>query len=375
MGAPAAVEAPRLRSPKSESIMFLKSLTLAGAASLALLIPAAQAAQSCPRNQTFPAAEWQTATPAAAGWSTAEVEAALARAKRSWSSGVLIAGGRVIGQFGDVGAPYETRSMRKSFLNAVAGQLEAEGRLDLSATLASLGIDDVTPLTDTEKTATVEQLMSSRAGVYLVGAYTVPGDIDDMPARGSHRPGEAFFYSNWAFNALGTAVEKAGGASIFEMFDRRIARPIGLQDFVVARDGTYRREDVSRHRAYLFDMSSRDRARFGLLYGRGGCWNGQRLLSADWIARSTAPISVEPGPDYGLNWWSEEAPQESGLKQRVFMARGFINQYILVAPEIDAVLVLSVDMKNGRQLMAQGFKPPTTDDWNEVRAMVLAARN
>lgn len=298
----------------------------------------------------------------------------MARAKRSWSSGVLVAGGRVIGQFGDVAAPYETRSMRKSFLNAVAGQLEAEGRLDLGATLASLGIDDDPPLTEVEKTATVEHLMQSRAGVYLVGAYTVPGDIDDIPPRGTHRPGEAFFYSNWAFNALGTAVEKAGGASIFELFDRRVARPIGMQDFVAARDGTYRREDVSRHPAYLFDMSSRDRARFGLLYARDGCWNGKRLLAADWIARSTAPISVNAeGPDYGLNWWSEAPPQGSGLTQRLFMARGFIAQYILVVPEIDAVLVLSVDMKNGRQLMAQGFKPPGEADWEAVRDMVLAA--
>ena len=39
---------------------------------------------------------------------------------------------------------------------------------------------------------------------------TVPGDIDDIPPRGTHRPGEAFFYSNWAFNALGTAVERGG---------------------------------------------------------------------------------------------------------------------------------------------------------------------
>lgn len=354
--------------------MTFRTLVLAGAAALALAVPSARAAsQACPRDQPVPAAQWQTIDSSAQGWNRIALDAALARASKSWSSGMLVHRGRVIGQWGDVAAPYETRSMRKSFLNAVAGQLVAEGKLDLSASLASLGVDDVTPLTEVEKTATVEQLMASRAGVYLLGAYTVPGDADDIPARGSHRPGEAFFYSNWAFNALGTVVEKAGGGTIFEMFERRIAKPIGMQDFVAARDGTYRREEVSRHPAYLFDMSSRDRARFGLLYARGGCWGGKRLLSADWIARSTAPISVDPdGPDYGLNWWSEEAP--AGLTQRVFMARGFIHQYILAVPEIDAVLVLSVDMKNGRQLMAQGFKPPTEADYAAVRDAVLAAR-
>lgn len=356
------------------SLMSFKSIALAGAAALAFAVPPAEAAsQRCPRDQTFPAADWQAADPASLGWNRPALEAAMTRASKSWSSGMLVHRGRVIGQFGDVSAPYETRSMRKSFLNAVAGQLEAEGKLDLAATLGALQIDEVTPLTDIEKTATVAHLMQSRAGIYLQGAYTVPGDIDDIPPRGSHRPGEAYFYSNWAFNALGTVVEKAGGASIFALFDKRVAKPLRMQDFVVARDGTYRREDVSRHAAYLFDMSSRDRARFGLLYGRGGCWNGRRLLPADWIARSTAPISVEAnGPDYGLNWWSEEAPQ--GLTQRVFMARGFIHQYILVVPEIDAVLVLSVDMKNGRQLMAQGLKPPTEADYRAVRDAVLAAR-
>ena len=44
----------------------------------------------------------------------------------------------------------------------------------------------------------------------------------------------------------------------------------------------------SEQRAYVFMVSTRDLARFGLLYLSGGRWRGERVVPAGWIERSTS---------------------------------------------------------------------------------------
>lgn len=347
-------------------------------AASALLAPSAAASRACSADmaaRTYPGRDWSSALPAAAGWSAAGLDAAWARAAGKFSAGIVVHRGRIVAQFGDVAAPYETRSMRKAFLSAIIGQLVAERKVRLDSTLAELGIDDITPLTETEKSATIRHLLTARSGIYLPAAYVVPGDADDVPARGTHRPGEAFYYWNWGFNALGGVIEKITGKSVFALFEKRIARPLGLQDFNRGRDTRYVIEPVSRYPAYLFNISTRDRARIGLLYLNQGCWRGRQLVSPAWVRDSIAPVTDQSNDfDYGYLWWSDDPPAGSGLTRRMFMARGFANQYIIGIPEIDTVFVLSVDMSNPQEKMRQGLRPPTRKDYRDVFDLVLKAR-
>ena len=67
--------------------------------------------------------------------------------------------------------------------------LPHEGRIDLSATLESLGIDDNEPsLTAIEKKATLRDLIEARSGVYHSALYETPGMKAARPQRGSHAP-------------------------------------------------------------------------------------------------------------------------------------------------------------------------------------------
>ena len=326
-------------------------------------------------ERTYPGEAWARISPAAAGWSEEGLKAAWARANGKFSAGMLIHRGRIIGEFGDTAAPYETRSMRKAFLNIVIGQLVAEKKVRLDSTLGELGIDDHTPLTDLEKSATVRDLLTSRSGIYLPAAYVVPGDADDMPKRGTHKPGEAFYYWNWGFNALGGVITKVTGKDLFELIETRLARPLGFQDFDRARDTKYRAEPVSKYPAYLIDLSTRDRARVGLLYLNQGCWRGKQLVSPAWVSDSIAAHTAQDNDfDYGYLWWSTEPPPGSGLTQRIFMARGFANQYVLGIPELDTLLLLSVDMSNPEEKMRLGLRPPRRSDFEAVFNQVLQAR-
>jgi CubicO group peptidase (beta-lactamase class C family) len=179
---------------------------------------------------------------------------------------------RVIYEAGDVSAVINCRSIRKSLLNVVVGRAVAARQLDLDATLAELGIDDaVEPgLTASERRARVRDLLTCRSGVYHPANHAGgPAAFATLPRRGSHRPGEWFYYNNWDFNALGTIVNQALGRSLFDEFAEVIAQPAGMEDFDPAQQ-RYARQPYSEHATYSFRISTRDLARFGQLYLRGG---------------------------------------------------------------------------------------------------------
>jgi CubicO group peptidase (beta-lactamase class C family) len=99
-------------------------------------------------------------------------------------------------------------------------------------------------------------------------------------------------------------------------------------------------------------MTARDMARFGLLFARGGQWQGRRILPEAWVKESTTSYSVSKSTSgqvrggYGYLWWTEfEGHQLEGvdLPKGCFTARGAGGHYILVVPTWDLVVVHRVD--------------------------------
>ena len=139
------------------------------------------------------------------------------------------------------------------------------------------------------------------------------------PPRGSHAPGEFFLYNNWDFNTLGGIFEKITGENIFQALDRRIAQPIGMQDFV-ASDGWYMSDPDSQFPAYHLSMTARDMARFGYSI-RKGQWKGRQIVPAAWVTRmydghftGQAETYHVPVGGYGLLWWvGEQVSLPSGM--------------------------------------------------------------
>jgi len=338
----------KLQLAAAASALLLAALVALGAAFAATPDPAFAAAPvaACPAAE-YPGAAWKRGDPARQGWDAAGLERARRLAEEShYAAGVLVHRGRIIWKFGDLDRPYETRSIRKSLYNALIGQLVGEQRLDLDATLAELGIDDVNPpLTARERSATLRDLLMSRSGVYHDAAHMTRGDFDERPARGAKAPGAHFWYNNWDFNTVAVIAERALGEDLFAAFGRRVAEPIGMQDFDPSHGRRHYNRKVSRHPAYLFDMSARDRARFGWLYLKDGCWDGKQVVPADWVRTSTSPLtdrSASGSPDYGYLWWSQGGVGD--MQGRLIMARGNPHQYITLIPEGDAVLVMVNDM-------------------------------
>ena len=79
------------------------------------------------------------------------------------------------------------------------------------------------------------------------------------------------------------------------------------------------------------DLTPRDFARFGWLFANDGMWNGQRILSSDWVryaAKSSATTT-----EYGSHWWKLEPDTLSAL--------GIYGQAIVVNKKLETVVVVN----------------------------------
>lgn len=323
-------------------------------------------------DTALPSADWQRID---TGWDAKILEEAWASAASIQSAAVLvIEGGRIAASWGDIERRYMCHSIRKSFLSALYGiQIEA-GRISRGLTLAELGIDDKEGLSGREKAASLVDLLSARSGIYHPSVYESPWMRSIKELRHSHAPGTFWCYNNWDFNVLGTIYEKLIGRSLFEDFRDLIAKPIGMQDFRYddeRKDGEYVGNNETNHPAYPFRMSSRDMARFGLLFLRDGRWGDKQIIPRRWVKESTAPISEAGNAGaYGYMWWVARAGIHIPgviLPDGSYSARGAGGHKMIVIPKHDIVLVHRVDTDvKGREVKTHQFAP--------LIDLVLAAR-
>jgi CubicO group peptidase (beta-lactamase class C family) len=308
-------------------------------------------------DPVWPSSHWATVDdPATLGWSVEKLRKAEEYTQAYNATGVMIVqDGKAVASWGEVSHKANVRSARKSLLSALYGIGVAEGRIRLDQTLGELGIDDRPPsLSDGEKQATIRDLLMMRSGVYHPAAYEGPGIAERRPQRGSHPPGSFWYYNNWDVNTLGVIYEKLVGRTLFQDFERRIAHPIGMEDFSVS-DGMAVLEPSSEYPAYTFRLTVRDLARFGWLYLNLGGWSGDQIIPVDWIDESTKPWSQgDRGLDYGYLWWVVPAALASGHSslQGAYMALGYGGQALAVIPVLHLVVAQLIDVKEGQERIA-----------------------
>lgn len=341
---------------------------------------------TCGRVSSFPRADWRQADPSRYGWDEAQLERAHAMFEASDAAAVMVVHrGRLIAQWGTVAERYTAQSVRKALLNSLVGQLVDDGRLRPDQTLADLGIDDSDPpLTDSERGATVRDLLMSRSGIFHSALYEVGGwtrarqtlaQREREAGRDLYGPGDYWIYNNWDFNVLGTIVERVSGEQIGSLFAQRVATPVGMQDFR-AEDVEYTTRDhpaeqrfnnVSDHRAYVFDISTRDLARYGLLYLNCGEWRGRQVVSRDWVLESLTGRDTREGradnardtgfADYGYLWQIDRANLRRfvalPLREPIYMATGNRGHVMFVMPSLDLVIAHQVATVGGVSADAQ----------------------
>lgn len=366
----------------------MRKIILAATAALLFTPGVAYAWSACGAVDTFPASNWEEVPFDEVenyGWDWTYLHVARRMFLAMDSGAVMVVHrGRLIAQWGDTDERYVTQSVRKSLLNSLVGQAEARGDLSLDMTLAELGIDDTAPsLTLLERTATIEDLLLSRSGIMHRATYETPQHQRTRDAIGErklddeslYRPGEMWAYNNWDFNTMGLIVEQTTGERIGDLFERDVAGPLQMEDYRT-RDVHYMREGDLAERAmgnssdipaYMFDMSTRDLARYGLLYLNCGNWDGEQVVPEEWIRRSTeAARSVDENlpeglsfPDngqYGYHWWVDRDDERMywtlEMEEPFYYATGGRGHEVFVFPSLDLVIAHQVPVR-GTDLVAQ----------------------
>src|SRR5579864_6680872 len=141
----------------------------------------------------FPGRSWRQGSPGNGGWSKEKLAAARKYAETDsihTSAVMIVEGGEVVDQWGDVDKKISSYSVRKSLLSSLYGIYAAEGKIDINQTLEQLGIDDAPdPLTKAERQARVVDLLRARSGVYHPVDFETESMKKNRPPRGSHAPG------------------------------------------------------------------------------------------------------------------------------------------------------------------------------------------
>ena len=111
-----------------------------------------------------------------------------------------------------------------------------------------------------------------------------------MRARGLIRePGTFWDYENYDTLLAVYAMKRAlGDDTAYQEFPRRaLLDRIGMRNTLVSADRFH--DFILSSQVYT---NARDLARFGLLYVQNGVWNGERLLSEEWIEFVRTPATV-----------------------------------------------------------------------------------
>ena len=80
-------------------------------------------------------------------------------------------------------------------------------------------------------------------------------------------------------------------------------------------------------------LTPHDMAKIGLLFLRGGEWDGEQIVSREWVEEATSK-QVHAGTlldDYGFQWWVSPGGYYSAI--------GYKGQFIHVVPDLDLIMV------------------------------------
>ena len=275
----------------------------------------------------------------------------------------------------DVTTRTRTWSTAKSIASTLIGMLVDEGRLALDEPLGFDWYPNArSPETDPRNEITLRHVLNMSSGLetvdnrgleyatgsgmsYWAGSSSVVGARSRALIR---EPGTYWDYENYD-TLLGVYAMKLalGGEKAYAEFPRKaLLDKIGMRNTLVSTDrfGDF----VMSSQIYT---NARDLARFGLLYLGNGIWNGERLLSEEWIdfVRTPAPATKSIGSIYGGQWWLVPEGRDDVPKD-AYSTSGNRGQFSVIVPSHDMVIV-----RRGLDYGRQGF-----DRWGLTREVLKA---
>lgn len=285
-----------------------------------------------PFEKVWPGLEWQTRSPQSQGLCPDELDEAVDYAFNSVNDTgavLIIRNGYIVReQYAsdrDRDSLMTSWSVAKSFASMILGAAIDDGYLP---NLQLKAADQLQEWEDSPKAEiTLEHLMTLKTALEVLDGGVFYGALDQRKAGIDRRlvgtPGEQHYtYSNSDIMLATEVLAEAVGMRPDDYMAQRTSATIGFS-------GEWWEDTEGHVMTYCcLDSTARKFARFGLLYARGGEWNGTRVVSENWYETSTASaLDFE----YGFYWWP--------LAGVGFGAFGLHGQVIAIYPDWDLVVL------------------------------------
>jgi len=239
--------------------------------------------------------------------------------------------------------PIHGWSMTKSIAATLYGILERQGKID---------IYDSTEIKEwvngNRKLITYNDLLHMNSGLEWEEDYFKISDVTKMLYLESNmgsvqigkgmagEPNESWNYSSGTTNLLsGPLLRKQfiNHQDYLDFWYEELIDKIGMYSAVIETDlsGNY----VGSSYAWA---STRDWAKFGLLYLHEGNWNGEQILDSTWVKYVSTPTNTSKGR-YGAHFWLNAGGYFPDVPKDLFSCNGFQGQYIFIIPSKEMIIV------------------------------------
>ncbi len=274
---------------------------------------------------------------------------------RGKPSGMIIRNGYIVAQWGDVDRVDMTFSTTKSYLSTMAGLALDAGLIKNVREPVRNYVTDDTFSGDHNSKITWSHLLTQSSdwsgSLFDVWDWAdrppKNSTLDELKNRKLNEPGTVFKYNDVRVNLLAYSLLRVWKKPLPEILKERIMDPIGAsntwkwhgyQNSRVNVDGTMI-ESVSGggHFGGGLFINTQDHARFGLLFLRNGKWNGQQLISRQWVEAVQEPSDANKS--YGFMWWLNADGRYKDVPANIYTADGFGGNFIVIDKDRDIVMV------------------------------------
>lgn len=247
----------------------------------------------------------------------------------------------------DEGEIHIVYSCTKSVVSTLVGIAVEEGYLDSLDTI----VLDVFPnrtvqnMSAWKEDMTLRDLLTMTAGFDARDSYLYDWEglermhesedwvqyVLDLPM--AEEPGTRFEYTNGVSHLLSCIVTETTNMNALEFATEHLFGPLGITEAEWSTD------PVGNNWGYSgLYLTPHDMAKIGLLFLRGGEWDGEQIVSREWVEEATSK-RVHAGTlldDYGFQWWVSPRGYYSAI--------GYKGQFIHVVPELDLIMVTTGDI-------------------------------
>ncbi len=276
---------------------------------------------------------------------------------RGDTSGMIIRHGYIVAEWGDTQRVDMTFSVTKSYLSTLAALALDKGLIrDVNDPVKRYVQDGKF---DSEHNAKItwhhllQQTSDWEGTLFDTPDWTdrpVPRNKPELwQRRALNEPGAHYKYNDVRVNLLAYCLLQVWRRPLPQLLRELIMDPIGASNtwrwhgyensWVLVDGANMQSVSGGGHFGGGLFISTRDHARFGLLFLRRGAWNGEKLFAEKWIDMLRTPAWAFSR--YGYMWWLNTGKLSlKDVPEHVYYASGFGGNYIVVDEQNDLVVVV-----------------------------------